>query len=307
MNSENSQDKNKGLNLLDLIIILWNRKILITTLTSFAAIFSVLYALSLPNIYTSQAILSPSGSDDSLSSKLGAFSGLAGLAGVSIPGDSGDKTSEAMARIRSYDFFVNEFLPYIKLENLMATKKWDFKTNTLIYNEKDFDEKNSRWVRKVKFPRKPKPSNQEAYKVYGEILVVSQDLKTSFVTISIDHKSPHIAKEWLNLIIKNINEHMRQLDKTIAANSVEYLNSTAQSTNISQIKTVISKLLEDQMQDLMLAEATADYVFTPIASPIAPERKSKPVRAVICILITMLGFMISIMISIGLHFYPLKK
>ena len=32
------------------------------------------------------------------------------------------------------------------------------------------------------------------------------------------------------------------------------------------------------MQDLMLAEATADYVFTPIASPIA-RKKSKPVRA----------------------------
>ena len=226
---------------------------------------------------------------------------------MSLPGDSGDKTEEAMARIRSYDFFVNEFLPYIKLENLMATKKWDIKTDTLIYNDKLFDEKNSKWVRDVKFPRKPKPSNQEAYKIYGEILGLSQDPKTSFVSISIEHKSPFIAKEWLDLIIKNINEHMRQLDKIIAANSVDYLNTTAQNTNISQIKTVISKLLEDQMQDLMLAEATADYVFTPIASPIAPERKSKPVRAVICILITMLGFMISIMISLALHFYPIKK
>ena len=104
MDSENFQDKNDGMNLLDLILVLWNRKILISSISTFAAIFSVLFALSLPNIYTSKAILTPTGSDNSLSSKLGAFSGLAGLAGVSLPGDSGDKTEEAMARIRSYDF-----------------------------------------------------------------------------------------------------------------------------------------------------------------------------------------------------------
>ena len=52
----------------------------------------------------------------------------------------------------------------------------------------------------------------------------------------------------------------------------------------------MSSLIQDQVQVLMLAEASDDYVFKPIVSPIAPEKKSKPSRALICILGTIIGF-----------------
>ena len=64
----------------------------------------------------------------------------------------------------------------------------------------------------------------------------------------------------------------------------------------------MSSLIQDQVQVLMLAEAADDYVFKPLVSPIAPEKKSKPSRALICILGTFIGFMISIMLSLFLHF-----
>ena len=293
-----------GLSLLDLTRIIWLKKYLVIFITIFSGIFSVFYALSIPNIYTSTSVLVPAGSDDSLSSKLGAFSGLAGLAGVSLPKGS-DKTPEALARINSYDFFVNEFLPEIKLENLMAVKKWDYTSRKIFYDNKLYDEKNGKWIRKVKLPRKAKPSYQEAYKVYREQTInSSQDPKTSFVSISINHKSPDIAKKWLDIIIKKINQHMKIIDKSLAENSIAFLNNAANETNITQIKVVISKLLEDQMQDLMLTEATDNYVFSPITSPISPERKSKPSRPIICILITMFGFFASIVIVLASHYYP---
>ena len=96
---------------------------------------------------------------------------------------------------------------------------------------------------------------------------------------------------------------MKELDKKLAENSINFLNETAINTSKSQIKVVISKLLEEQIQDLMLAEATDDYAFKPITSPIAPERKSKPSRPVICIFITMLGGLLSIIIAMCSHYY----
>ena len=106
----------------EIFLALWNRKILITSITTIAAIVSVLYALSLPNIYTSNAVLAPASAEDSFSSKLGGYSALAGMAGISLPSDNGSKTPEAIERIKSYDFFVNEFLPNIKFENLIVQK-----------------------------------------------------------------------------------------------------------------------------------------------------------------------------------------
>jgi LPS O-antigen subunit length determinant protein (WzzB/FepE family) len=302
--SSEMNNKNEDLDLILFIKILWLKKFLIISVTLFSAIFSVFYALSIPNVYTSSSLLVPAGEQDSLSSKLGSLSGLAGLAGVSLP-KSSDKTPEALSRINSYDFFINEFLPYINLEDLMAVKSWDYQSNQITYNNKLYDSGKSKWVRKVKSPRKPKPSKQEAYKIYKEIINTSQDPKTSFVNISISHQSPNIAKAWLDIIIKNINLHMKELDKILAENSINFLNETAINTSKSQIKVVISKLLEEQIQDLMLAEATDDYAFKPITSPIAPERKSKPSRPVICIFITMLGGLLSIIIAMCSHYYSI--
>ena len=53
----------------------------------------------------------------------------------------------------------------------------------------------------------------------------------------------------------------------------------------------------------MLAEIRKQYVFKIIESPIAPEIKSKPSRAMICILITGFGFLISLFIALINNFY----
>tara|TARA_B100000780_G_C21126647_1_gene457436 strand:- start:9262 stop:10188 length:927 start_codon:yes stop_codon:yes gene_type:complete len=307
MNKENLQNFDDEINLKDLFLALWNKKILISSITTSAAIIAVLYSLSLPNIYISNALLAPTSSEDSLSSKLGGYSSLAGLAGLGLPADSGSKSMEAIERIRSYDFFVDQFIPNIKFENLVAAKNWTKTSNVLNYDLKVFNKTNNEWVSSDKAPFLSKPSYQEAYEIYREILTISEDKKTSFISISIEHISPFIAERWLKLIIQNINNHMRELDKSIAQNSIDFLNITAQKTNLSEMKVVIFKLVESQVQTLTLAEANKDYIFKAISSPIAPEKKSKPSRASISILLTLLGFMTSIIISLLLHYFNFKK
>ena len=132
---------------------------------------------------------------------------------------------------------------------------------------------------------------------------MSEDKKTTFVSISIDHVSPFIAEQWVKTIIKSINNHMRDIDKDLAETQIKYLKESLEKTNLSDVRRVMSSLIQDQVQVLMLAEASDDYVFKPIVSPIAPEKKSKPSRALICILGTIIGFMISITLSLYLHYF----
>ena len=94
-------------NIKKIFFVLWDSKLLIASLTGFFAIFSVLYSLSLPNIYTSSSLLKLSKTNDSsnaLSSISSDFGGLASLAGISIPGNLEDESEYAMQTLISRDF-----------------------------------------------------------------------------------------------------------------------------------------------------------------------------------------------------------
>ena len=297
MNENNNIDKfDDEIDLQKLFLIVWDKKILIAAITSFAAIISVIYALSLPNLYISQSLLAPTGEEDSLSSNLGSYSGLASLTGIDLQSGGSSKSKEAITRIKSYDFFSKYFLLNIKLENLLALDEWVQQENTLIYNKELYDSNSNKWVRKVTHPQSIIPSDQEAFKKYKAILGLSIDKDTGFVSLSIEHKSPIIAKKWVNIIIKNINESMRELDKQKALNAINFLNESTNSTSVQSIKEVIAKLQESQMQTYMLASSNEEYIFKILDSPLVPEKKSGPNRASICIIGTLLGAIFSLFI-----------
>lgn len=295
MTNDHLQKTNDEIDFYELFHICWGKKLLILFFITLAAIVSVFGSLSLPNIYTSKSILTPASSEQSLSDKLGSFSSFApAIPGISLPKTSVKKSLEGIERIKSFDFFVDRFLPNIEFENLVAAKKWNRASNTITYDKKIFNQLNNSWLER--------PSDQEAYEIYTEILSVSQSDKTSLVDMRIEHISPYVAEKWLKLIIENINNHMREIDKNLAKNSIEYLKMSAQNTNLAEVKGVIFSLMENQIQILTLAESNDFYVFKPISSPIAPERKSKPARSIICIIGTLLGLIIGICVSLASHY-----
>ena len=81
---ENAQDDE--IDLRSLLSALWSSRILILSLSIFAAAISVGYALYLPNIYQSSALLSPSQDTNSgMGGLLGQYGSLASMAGVTLP------------------------------------------------------------------------------------------------------------------------------------------------------------------------------------------------------------------------------
>ena len=290
----NNSDKetNNEVELSELVSVLWNKKFFIFSISTLFAFISILYALSLPNMYISSALLYPADNKDSGSSMLGQYSGMASLAGISLASSGSDRSVEAIERIRSYDFFSKFFLPEISLQDLVAQDRWDASKNKLSYDEEIFDNKLNKWIDGI-------PSHQAAYKIYNDKLTISRDKKTFFVYISIKHKSPYIAQEWTEKIIKKINSSMRDEDKNIASKSVDFLNNQVQKVNYADIRQAIASLQESQMQSLMLIEANEDYIFRILDSPIVPEKKSEPRRSTIVILGTILGFFLSLIVSLA--------
>ena len=91
INNEVFNEDSNVVNEIDLFQIiseLWNKKFLISSITSTFALLSVLYALYLPNIFTSSALLAPADDNNTNSGMMGQFSSVASLAGISIGGES---------------------------------------------------------------------------------------------------------------------------------------------------------------------------------------------------------------------------
>ena len=306
----NNNAENNDLDLREIFKALWMGKYTVVSVTALFIIVSVIYSLSLPNIYHSRAILSPVGesSGNGMSQVMKNMGGLASLAGVNLPsGDSGSKTLQAIEKLNTLSFFENNILPNIHLPDLMAIDSWNAKANEIIYDPEIYDEVTKTWTREYSYPETLIPSAQESFDVFGaENLDVFQDIDTGFVSITVKHQSPYVAQSWAELIVSQLNYFFRAKSKLEAEAAMDYLNMQMAQTSFSEIKLVIAQLLQQKMQQLTLIEASDFYVFEYIDPPAVMENKSEPSRAAICIIGAILGGLLGCLIAV-VRYYSTDK
>jgi len=303
-NNKSSNDFDDEIDLLELFHVLLEGKWIIVSLTSFISIVGVIYSLLLPNIYESKAMLVPVNSSSGISGALKSYRGLVGLEGINLPsgGDEGN-SAKAIQKISSLSFFENNILTNIYLPDLMAVKSWNSKTNTLTFDDSIYDTNSNTRIRDYTYPKQQIPSAQESFEVFKtEHLSLTEDIKSGFITLSIKHQSPFVAKQWVELVVSEVNAFYRQKDKLESEKAASYLNQQISMTGLSEIKEVLAQLLQEETKKLTLIEANQYYVFDYIDPPAVMEIKSEPKRALICILSALLGGMLSVLLVLIRHY-----
>jgi uncharacterized protein involved in exopolysaccharide biosynthesis len=294
------------IDLRELLSVIWQGKWLIIAITAVFAIGSVIFAINQPNIYKSEALLAPADSEQSgggLGALAGQFGGLASMAGINLSGGGGvDKTQMAIEVMKSRQFTSDFIQNHNILPDLMAAKKWNIADNSISYNEGLYSAADNKWLREVQLPFKPEPSTQEAYKVFSSIIAVNSAKDTGMVTVSVEHLSPQVAQQWVSWLVADINNEMKQRDVAEASRSKAFLQTQIQQTNVADIRTILYKLIEEQTKTIMFAEVRDEYVFKTIDPALVPEQKAKPKRALICVLGTMLGGMLAVMLVLIRYF-----
>ena len=291
------------IDLRELFGVLWAGKIKIIAITAVFAIASVIYALSVPNQYKATALLAPAqSSGGGLSGALGQLGGLASLAGVSIGGGESSEAQIAQEIMKSWNFIESFIADNDLAVEVFAAEGWSKGSNELQINDDVYDTQNKQWLVENEAGVMGPPSSWKLFKKFSEQLAVAEDKKSGLVSVSIEYYSPQIAKQWIDMYVSAVNAHMQQRKVAKVTNNINYLQAQIEKTSIAEMREVFYTIIEEQTKNKMVAEASPEYAFVAVSPSMVPEEKSQPKRALICILGTLLGGMLSVLLVLIMHY-----
>ena len=292
----NNSSQDDGINIKELFGLLWGGKYLIITITAVFALSSILYALSLQDYYKSLSYAAISGSENTGTFGTG-FGAIAGAAGITLTNDV--RGPLIINTINSREFFkhlisVDENV----LPALVAAKSYDSESKKLVFDSDIYDAANKKWLVE-------EPSYIAAFGAYMRVMKIEYREIRRMVNLSAEHLSPIFAKEFLDLIMREADDLIRQADLQRASEALTFLEIELSKASLLSVKSGLSELILSQLQTQMLAQLSADYIISVIEPPFIPLATSKPSRSLIFMLGTLAGFVLGCFLIVIRHYNPL--
>lgn len=195
--------------------------------------------------------------EQSIPSLGGQLGGLAAFAGVSL-GTSSIET-EALAVLRSRDF-ARRFIKGQNLADVYVDSEPALLGRLIRRGAKDAD-----------------AHLEEAVAVFQrKVLRVAQDPKTGVVTIMVQWPDQDVVATWANGLAESVNAQLRQQALSTAEDNMAYLREQLAETSLVDLQQSISRLLEVEMQKLMLARGNAEFAFKIVDYAVRPVKPSRP-------------------------------
>lgn len=256
--SSSDKDTADGYDLVEYWSVLWSSKWLICAITAVFAVSSVVYSLLATEWYQTEVILAPADRRTGQSS-LGQLSGLANLAGVSI-GQGGNQEAIAVLRSRAY---AREFIEKNGLTAVLLSQGAE--------------------------PEQPMDV-REAFRVFDNLVrAVEFDRKTGLVTMTFRWTDPNTVAKWANDYVRGVNDRMRAQALRDSEQNLAFLYKEMSSTAVVSLQQSIGRVLESEMQKLMLAKGNEEFAFKVIDPAFVPDRRVSPKRTLTVIIATMAG------------------
>ena len=130
------------------------------------------------------------------------------------------------------------------------------------------------------------------------VFSLSENVKTSVITLSIDWHEPQQAADWANQLVEILNQKMREKAIDEAEKNISFLEDQTNRTSVLGVKNVLNSLVEDQLKNAMLANARKQYAFRVIDPALTPGDKFSPNRTLITILSFSAGLFLGILVAI---------
>ena len=269
-----ASDRGNALNLIDLFLIVWRNKwwVIVTCLVSVG--IALIYVLTAQDWYRAEVLLKLVDSRQGQGlGQLGGIGGLANLAGFDV---GTNRSAEPIAVLTSREFTG----AFIESQNLLP-----------VFFSKQWDPIAKNWKQQAIADR---PDIRDGIEYFdAKILKVQEDKKTGLITLAVEWTDAATAATWANLLVDRVNERMRQRALTESESNMSYLKQELANTNIVTLQQSVGRVLESELQKLMLAKANKEFSFRIIDHALAPKRSAHPHRALIVAAAFFMGLAIS--------------
>ena len=229
------------------------------------ALLATAYAFLATQWYTAEAVLMPAGTKSTQAGGLtGQLDNIGVLAGLAAGALGSPRTAEPIGVLKSRDF-ARQFIEEQGLLHVLLADKWDASKG--------------RW--KESDPRR-QPDIRDAIDYFDKhVLLVNEDKKTGLITVGTQWKDAAIAAAWTNTIVDRLNDQMRSRVLTEGEANVAYLEKELAETNVVEMKLALSRILETELQKVMVARGDKQYAFRVVDHADVPKWRSWPKRRVI--------------------------
>ncbi len=311
-------DEEDEINLLDYWRVIWKRRKLIAYIVAATVVLTVVYSLTIKNIYQAEAVIAPitakeGGGGGGMAAMLAQQLG-GGLPGLMMPGAS--STSEIVNLLKS-NVLREKVIVQHKLLPVLFEEDWDVKNQRWKAEGGggfSIDLNPLSWAMKLLALARPAPPPSIAKKQPGipdiwdgireldEMMTVKHNLKENSITVTGQFKDPEMAAKLVEYFLTTLTDHMSAEARRVALTNQKYLESQLGGATDPFIKQKIFNLIAQQVETSMMAEVKENFAFKVLDPPKAPDRKFKPKRAQMVILSFVVALFIGIFAAFVLEY-----
>jgi uncharacterized protein involved in exopolysaccharide biosynthesis len=237
----------------DILKPIWAGKWVVLSVVAVTLIGVQIYVFYADKVYRATVVLAEA-SQTGAGAKLGAFAnqfqGLAAIAGINVGGQG--NSSVALATLKGSDLAL-QFIREFGIAQKLFAERWN--------------EQNSTWKGKP-------PTDLQVLKVFNNtVRLVTEERRSGLITLQIQWRDPELAVLWANSLVARVNERLRTRAITEAMQSLEYLRGEYTANDSVETRAAISRLMEAQMRDVMLANVRKEYAYVIVDPPVMPQAR----------------------------------
>jgi uncharacterized protein involved in exopolysaccharide biosynthesis len=137
---------------------------------------------------------------------------------------------------------------------------------------------------------------RDALRVFDHLYAVNDDKKTGLVTLSIRWRDPARAASLANAMVKMLNDRLRAQALADSQRNVDFLQKEMAATSVVSLQQSMGRVLEGEMQKLMLARGNEEFAFKVIDRATPPKLRESPKRSLIAIVSLLAGGFLGVLV-----------
>jgi len=277
-------DSAGGMDLIALWNVLWGGKwLVLLSCTAFGAM-GLGYGLMATKWYRAEIVLIPV--KNPVNALTNQISGLANIVGLNV--GAGTVEIEPLAVLRSRAF-ARSFIEENDLLPVLFAEQWDPAAKAWRGEPEDW------------------PDVRDGVVLFDNIVRnVSDDRRTGLVVLAVEWTDATMAATWAAELADLLNVRMSERARAQAEANIEYLQAEIAATNLVPLQQPIGRLLELELQKLMLAKNSSEYAYRIVDDPVIPKTPIRPRPALTLTVAAVLGGMIAVFALIVMNLAPLR-